>query len=260
MVAREAARRAGSIILSHRGTARVSLKEDHSLVTEADFKAQQSIIALIRAHFPQDGIVAEEDDVSWEAGGDHLWLIDPLDGTNNFAHGIPHYSISVACAHAGETVAGAVYDPLRDELFSAFKNGGAFLNDNPVTVSKTPFLPDAMVATGFYYDRGKMMRKTLESIGKLFEANIQGIRRFGSAALDLSWVACGRFDAYFEYKLSPWDFAAGMLLVREAGGRCTDAAGAPASLRSTGIAASNGLLQPEFVNIIKWDGGVAEEQ
>lgn len=247
-----AARQAGKILLKQQGCTSVSEKADNNLVTEADYAAQDLIVKTIRDHFPDHSIIAEED---FHANSDaaNLWIIDPLDGTNNFAHGIPHFSISIAYARAGQVVAGTVFDPIRDEMFSAVRGKGTFLNKTAISVSKASTLQEAIVATGFYYDRGTMMRKTLNSVEKLFEANIHGIRRFGSAALDLCWVACGRFDAYFEYKLSPWDFAAGMLIVEEAGGACSNQKGGQLDLTSTGIAVSNGIFHDDFINIVGWE-------
>ncbi len=249
-VAKEAARHAGSLIMELQGRASISEKAINNLVTEADLEAQEKIIKMIREHFPEHDIIAEEQDLSTSRSATELWIIDPLDGTNNFAHTIPHFCISIAYARSGQVATGAVFDPVRGEMFTAVEGKGAFLNGVPISVSKAPFLREAIVATGFYYDRGAVMRRTLNSIEKLFEANIHGIRRFGSAALDLCWVACGRFDAYFEYKLSTWDFAAGMLILKEAGGHCTDQKGGRLDLESTGIAASNGKFHNQFLNIV----------
>ncbi len=251
-VAQEAARRAGKIIMEQQGRALISEKARNNLVTEADLAAQETIIKFIGEHFPAHSIIAEEQDLSAHSGAANLWIIDPLDGTNNFAHTIPHFNISIAHARSGRVASGVVFDPVRGEMFTALRGKGAFLNGEPINVSEARSLQEAIVATGFYYDRGLIMRKTLNSIEKLFEANIHGIRRFGSAALDLCWVACGRFDAYYEYKLSTWDFAAGMLLVEEAKGRCTDHKGARLDLNSTGIAVSNGKFHDEFINIVGW--------
>lgn len=252
-IAEAAARRAGEIIMDCRGHISISEKAENNLVTEADLKAQEAIIELIRDYYPEHGILAEELDFQAKSSAGDLWIIDPLDGTNNFAHNIPHFSISIAYARSGRVMTGTVFDPVRGEMFSAERDKGAFLNGKPIKVSEAKTLKEAVVVTGFYYDRGTIMRKTLDSIEKLFEANIHGIRRFGSAALDLCWVACGRFDAYFEYQLSTWDFAAGMLIVEEAGGRCTDQAGRPLDLDSTGIAVSNGKIHKEFLEIVGWE-------
>ncbi len=250
--AEKAAHIAGKIILGYRGNSIISEKSTNNLVTEADFKAQEAIIDLIMEHFPNHSIIAEERDISAKKDAEHLWIIDPLDGTNNFAHNIPHYCISIAYASFGQVNTGVVFDPERKEMFTAIRNEGAYLNNTPIRVSKTKQLREAVIATGFYYDRGSMMRKTLDSIENLFENNIHGMRRFGSAALDLCWVACGRFDAYFEYNLSVWDFAAGMLVVDEAGGKTNDHRGDRISLNSTGIAVSNSRIHEQFLDIVAW--------
>lgn len=251
--AEKAARRAGELILGYRGSAIISEKSLNNLVTEADYKAQEAIVKTILDNYPDHSIIAEEKDLSAKRDSDNLWIIDPLDGTNNFAHNIPHYCISIAFARSGQIMGGVVFDPERDEMFTSVKGEGAFLNKNPINVSKAQSLQEAVVATGFYYDRGSMMRKTLDSIEKLFENNIHGMRRFGSAALDLCWVACARFDAYFEYNLSIWDFAAGMLILEEAGGKLNDQKGDELTLNSTGIAVSSGKFHDQFLNIVSWN-------
>ncbi len=249
-VAKEAGCRAGEIILEKQGQAAITEKAANNLVTEADLASQDAIIEMIGERFPDHSIIAEEQDLHQKSGAADQWIIDPLDGTNNFAHTIPHFCISIAYARSGRVEAGIVFDPVREEMFTAARGKGAFLNDNPIIVSEANSLQEAVIATGFYYDRGKIMRKTLQSIERLFEANIHGMRRFGSAALDLCWVACGRFDAYFEYTISTWDFAAGMLIVEEAGGCCSDQAGDSLDLNSSGIAVSNGNFHEEFLAVI----------
>lgn len=251
--AEKAAHNAGELVLGCRGSTVISEKSVNNLVTETDYKAQEVIIKTVLENFPMHSIIAEEKDHSAKKDAKHLWIIDPLDGTNNFAHNIPHYCISIAYASFGQVMAGVVFDPERKEMFTAVRNEGAYLNKTPIQVSKTESLQEAVIATGFYYDRGHMMRKTLSSIEKLFENNVHGIRRFGSAALDLCWVACGRFDAYFEYNLSVWDFAAGILIIEEAGGKTNDHKGDKINLNSTGIAVSNNKFHDQFLDIIRWD-------
>jgi len=252
-VAQEAARRAGRLIMEQQGKTSISKKGANNLVTEADLAAQETIIEMIGYHFPDHSIVAEEQDLEVKSGAPEQWIIDPLDGTNNYAHNIPHFSISIAYARSGRVEAGVVFDPGREEMFTAVRGKGAFLNGKPIGVSRALSLQEAVVATGFYYDRGLIMRKTLHSIEKLFEGNIHGIRRFGTASLDLCWVACGRFDAYFEYTLSVWDFAAGMLILEEAGGCCTDQEGKELNLNSSGIAVSNGNFHEQFLAVVGWN-------
>ena len=253
-IAKEAARKAGQVINEQQGKASISEKSASNLLTEADLAAQETIIEMVRSHFPDHSIIAEEQDLQGKSDAPDQWIIDPLDGTNNYAHTIPHYSISIAYARSGRVEVGVVFDPVRDEMFTALRGGGAFLNGKQVRVSEASTLREAIVATGFYYDRGRIMRKTLDSIEKLFDVNIHGIRRFGTASLDLCWVACGRFDAYFEYTLSMWDFAAGMLILEEAGGICTDQAGKELDLNSSGLAVSNGNFHAEFLAVVAWNG------
>jgi len=217
-----AAGRAAEIIMRPVRHLGVREKPRDGLVTEIDLQAQETIIGVLHDAFPDHSMLAEESAASrvTATAAEQLWIIDPLDGTTNFVHGIPHYCVSIAYARQGRIMVGVVLDPLRDELFTAVRGRGAERNGSPITVSQRATLDQLVVATGFYYDRGEMMEQTLETIRELFSRQVHGIRRLGSAALDLSWVACGRFDAFFEYRLSPWDYAAGALLVEEAAGRC----------------------------------------
>jgi myo-inositol-1(or 4)-monophosphatase len=248
----EAARAAGTIIANQFNSVAAVEKSSNNLVTETDIASENEIAAIVGKTFPSHSMLAEERRGNTGVLADHLWIVDPLDGTNNYAHGIPHFCVSIAYAERGEVLAGAVFDPMRGDMFTAEKGGGAFLNGARISVSSTSLVSESIITTGFYYDRGELMEKTLGAIHSLFKANIRGIRRLGSAALDLCWVACGRFDGYFEYRLSPWDFAAGMLLVREAGGRCSDRAGNKLMLTSDGVAVSNGRIHEEFLGVVKW--------
>ncbi|MDR0307253.1 MAG: inositol monophosphatase [Chitinispirillales bacterium] len=248
----EIAKNAGAFVKGMKGHVRVSDKGINDLVTEADTKAQRMIEDALIEQFPDSRFFGEEDEKRDALDSESLWIIDPLDGTNNFTHTIPVYCVSIAYASKGTVLCGCVYDPERDELFSAQRGGGAYLNGKKISVTNSASLQQAMVSVGFYYDRGELMEKTLCSVQALFKKNIRGIRRMGSAAIDLSWVACGRFDAYFEYFLSPWDYAAGMLLVQEAGGRISDRDGNPFVLGSTGAVASNGRFHEEFVSMVKY--------
>jgi len=248
-----AAKEAGNIILSKLGKSIVSQKgATNNLVTDADTASEQLIANLIQSHFPQSSILGEEVHLVDNLLLPSLWVIDPLDGTNNYAHGIPQFSISIAYAEYGEVLCGVVYDPLKGELFCAEKGSGSQLNGKPIAVSKNKNLSDCIIATGFPYERGELIDNTLRAIHHLFKSKIQCIRRMGSAALDLSWVACGRFDAYFEYFLSPWDFAAGSLILKEAGGIWGDKEGIDNGLNSKGIICSNGLLYEQLLHIIKY--------
>lgn len=248
-VALEAARRAGELLREGFGSnQRFSLKSSRlDLVTEYDRAAEELIIQTIRARFPEHGLLGEEGS-SWRTDAEYRWLIDPLDGTTNFAHGYPIFAVSIALAHGEELLLGAVYNPILDELFFAERGRGATLNGKPIRVSRIDKLGQALLATGFPYDP--------ERIGsnlRLFERFIyraQAIRRDGSAALNLCYVACGRFDGFWELDLKPWDIAAGALIVREAGGKVTAFSGGELDLYGNEVLASNGLLHEELLAVL----------
>jgi len=252
--AEEAAIRAGEIILQYYNITRVDEKGAGNLVTEADLKSEKAIREIILRDFPEHSILGEEEGGEEDINADNLWIIDPLDGTNNYAHGLPVFSVSIAYAEKGEVLTGLVFDPLRKETFTAEKGKGAHLNSRPIKTSQRK-LSEALIGTGFYYDRGAMMRSTLDSIGRLFENGIHGIRRSGSAALDFCYVASGRLDAYFEYHLGTWDFAAGMLILNEAGGECRDASGNPLSLSAETFAVCNGQFSDDLINLVRHPRG-----
>lgn len=218
-------------------------------VTTADVEAEKAIAAVIHRRFPRHGIMGEEGKYA-RSDSPWLWIVDPLDGTNNFSRGIPHYSVSVACAKEGEVVAGCVLDSERGELFTATKGGGAFLDGKRIHVSDAGSLDGALLGTGFYYDRGSPIRRTLKAAERFFDRGIMCVRRFGSAALDLCYVACGRFDGFWEYRLAPWDFAAGFLIVEEAGGVATDMEGRRLLLSDSYVVASNGLVQGPMLDVL----------
>ena len=222
----------------------------YNLVSEADLKSEQAILEIIRREFPQHGILAEEtrqDDTEQE----HLWIVDPIDGTNNFVHGIPHFAVSVAYYRDGEPACGVVYNPATKDCYEAIHGGGASHNGAPIQVAVCDSLDEALIGVGFYYDRGAMMTATLDAIRDLFRRQIHGIRRFGTASLDLCQVACGMFGAFFEYELSPWDFAAGRLIVSEAGGQVTTCDGRPLPTKCTSVLASNGRLHASMLEIVQ---------
>lgn len=252
-IATEAAEKAGQHLMSLFGKAEVRQKgSTQNLVTQADLESEKLICDLIEGAFPNHKLLLEEGQSTGVADDEHLWIIDPLDATNNFAHNIPHFSVSIAYASNGDVKVGVIIDPTRNELFHAVKGGGAFLNGQPIQVTESTRLEESIVGTGFYYDRGTMMKKTLDSIHTLFSRNIRGMRRMGSAAIDLSWVACGRFDAFFEYKLEPWDYSAGKLLIEEAGGKCSDRVGNPLQIDSQNVIVSNGKIHDLVVDAVKW--------
>ena len=251
--ARMAADEAGKIMLGYFNTQfEVMEKSSNNLVTRADLESEERILSSIKKMYPGHSFLAEEKHPEASANAEHLWIIDPLDGTTNFAHGIPHFCVSIAYARHGSVKMGLVYDPMRKEYFSAIAGEGAFLNGQRIGVSQSRALNQSVIATGFYYDRGALMEKTLETIHALYKQNIRDIRRTGSAALDMCWVACGRFDGYFEYRLSPWDFSAAMLIIREAGGVCVDKTGKPLGVKSENVVASNAAISGEFLKFVEW--------
>lgn len=249
----EAARAGGEVLLKYFQTGMIADhkndSETYNLVSIADVEAEHAIVEVIRHAFPDHAVLGEEshhDDVKSE----HLWVVDPLDGTNNFVHGIPHYAVSIAYYRHGKPKCGVVFNPSRGDWYEATAGGGAFHNGKQVRVCESETLDKVLVSVGFYYDRGEMMEATLAAIRDLFHAQIHGIRRFGTAALDLVQVGCGLFGAYFEYQLSPWDFAAGVLFVEEAGGRVTTSLGEPLPLRKTHLLASNGRLHEQVQRLV----------
>ena len=250
-IARDAARAGGDIIaqLFARGDVQqIEKGESYNLVSEADLRSEKAIVEVIRAEFPDHAMLGEEthkDDISAE----HLWIIDPLDGTNNFAHQIPHFAVSIAYYRRSEAICGVVYNPVRDEWYEADRGSGARRDGKAIRVSDASRLQEILVGTGFYYDRGEMMEKTLAAIRDLFRANIHGMRRFGTASLDLAMVATGAFGAFFEYQLAPWDYAAGKLIIEEAGGCYTDLSGEAAVSQSA--VASNGAVHDELMASVR---------
>ncbi|MBD3343478.1 MAG: inositol monophosphatase [Chitinivibrionales bacterium] len=249
--ARYAATEAGSVILSLFNKAQVHYKDLNDPVTQADIDAQEKITGIIKEQFPSHQFLNEEDTREQDYDSDHLWIIDPLDGTNNYIGGIPHFGVSVAYAEKGVLKAGVVYDPVRDEMFYA-DSGGAYLNEKPIRVTTTETLKGAVVATGFSTDRGEPVEKTCDIVKMLLKNDIRAFRRMGSAALDLCWVACGRLDAYFEYSLHTWDFAGGAHIVKQAGGECVSSQGTELRLDSSGVIASNSVLFDAFKRKTAW--------
>jgi myo-inositol-1(or 4)-monophosphatase len=198
----------------------VQTKSLNSLVTYVDIEAEKMLVSGLREILPEAGFLTEEETTS-EEKGETFWIIDPLDGTTNFLHGLPVFAISIALMHEGEIVVGVVYEIGHSELFYAWKNGGAFLNEKPIRVSAKSPLKDTLLATGFPYHDFSKMPQYMNLLQDCFRLS-RGMRRIGSAATDLAYVAAGRFDGFFEYGLNPWDVAAGCLLVTEAGGKVSD--------------------------------------
>ncbi len=249
-VGRQAARDAGRLLReAFTQSQRITLKGVHDPVTESDFRSQELIVGRIRTAFPEHRILAEEAGGPAVAGDPAAgrWIIDPLDGTVNFAHGFPMFAVSIAYEDAqGEVAYGVVYDPLREELFEASRGGGATLNGLPLRVSEVALLDRALLATGFPYDVAQRLEATVGRFRRLLVL-AQGVRRAGSAALDLCYLAAGRFDGFWEENLKPWDTAAAALIVREAGGRLTTLAGTPFTLDADFVVASNTLLHEQLL-------------
>jgi myo-inositol-1(or 4)-monophosphatase len=220
------------------------------LVTEVDHACEALIVEGLARERPGDAVLAEEGRGSDRAGARLRWLIDPLDGTTNYAHGYPRFCVSIGIEREGEPLAGVVYDPLLDELFSARRGGGAFLNGRRLGVSGESEIGRALVATGFAYDVRRSAEDNLDHFAR-FVKTVRAVRRDGSAALDLCYVAAGRLDGYWELKLHPWDVAAGALLVREAGGRVSDLAGGPVPASGAEIVASNGRLHDAMLELLR---------
>jgi myo-inositol-1(or 4)-monophosphatase len=249
-VGREAALEAGQLLLRRFQTEfAVSKKGIVNLVTEVDIAAEKLIVSRIRKAFPTHLILAEENH-SQVSGSGFKWIIDPLDGTTNYAHGYPVFSVSIGLEVAGELEWGAVFDPTRNELFTASRGAGAFCNDAPVRVSKTESLVASLLATGFPYDVHTSRQNNLKNYCA-FAVRSQGVRRGGSAAVDLCYVAAGRLDGFWELKLNPWDCAAGTLIVREAGGSVTDFRDRPSSIYGGEIVASNALIHGQMLETLE---------
>jgi len=250
-----AARLAGGIQRDYAGkNINVTSKNTRSdLVTEVDIKCEEAIISAIKEVFPDHGALAEEKGEYAAASGNRRWIIDPLDGTVNYAHGFPVYCSSVALEADGEVVVGAVYDPVRDEMFHAFLGGGAWLNGKQIHASTTAQLGDSLLATGFPYTIRTEALNNLRQFSA-FAMRAQAIRRPGAAALDLCYVACGRLEGFWEFHLKPWDMAAGALIVTEAGGTVSSDLGASFSVYKPAVVASNGHIHHQMIDTLEEAG------
>jgi len=251
-VAIDAAKKAGELIKESLGTIsseKIQNKDVFDYVTNVDKESEQLIIDLIHKHFPAHEILAEE---SGETGCEHShrWIIDPLDGTTNFIHSYPNSAVSIALEENGTLILGVIYDPYRDELFCAEKGRGAFLNDSPIQVSKRSNLSFCLIATGFPFRNKDFLSLYWQVLSEIF-LKVSGVRRTGSAALDLAHIACGRFDGFLELKLSPWDVAAGSVIIQEAGGKITDFAGENNHVRTGNVIASNSLIHDFLLQKVK---------
>lgn len=249
----QTARDAGRVLAERFGrNLRISNKSELDLVTESDLASERLIIDRIKTHYPRHTILAEESGTNSPAAegaqSDWRWIIDPLDGTTNYAHGYPCFCVSMGLERNGTLELGVIYDPLRDEVFAAERGQGAALNGKRIHVSPTPSLAGALLCTGFPYDvreRGQFARHFAN-----FIMNAQGVRRDGAAALDLAYVAAGRFDGFWEEGLKPWDVAAGILLIEEAGGRVSDYHNGPLDIFTPPILASNGLIHEQMMRVL----------
>ena len=249
-VAREAAFKAGSKLKPLLGRVlEVRKKGEIDLVTEADFLAEKAIIDTIRRHFPRDSILSEEMG-EYKALPERLWIIDPLDGTTNLAHALPFYAVCIGLQVDGHLVLGLVLNPIMDEHFEALDGGGAFLNGAPIHVSRVSTLVESLVATGFPYSVHEDARTIIQRLHQVL-VRAQGVRRLGSAALELCYLGAGRFDAYWEEGLNPWDTAAATVIVKEAGGRLTDYDGNPFSPYLRTVVATNALVHEAILEALQ---------
>jgi len=249
----EAAKQAGALLIRYAKTGfRIEHKNPIDLVTDADRAAERCILEHIRKRFPSHRILSEEEGATALTPSRYQWIVDPLDGTTNFAHGFPFYSVSIGVERDGAGLIGVVFDPTRNELFTAQAGAGARLNGTSIAVSRIDHLDRALLVTGFSYDIRETPNNNLDHFAR-FALKTQGLRRTGSAALDLCYVASGRFDGFWEVRLSPWDMAAGIVILSEAGGIVTDLAGGSHSIYGKELVASNGLIHPAMVRLLRQD-------
>lgn len=248
-VALEAALKGGSVLLKNFGRYnKVSYKGEINLVTETDHLSERVIVDHLHQNFKEHTIITEEI-YTLKQDSEYQWLVDPLDGTTNYAHGFPVFCISIGLAWQNQIILGVVYQPLLKEMFVAEKGGGSFLDKKRISVSQTKELKQSLLATGFPYDIRTSKNNNLDHFCH-FAVSAQAVRRAGAAALDLAYTAAGRFDGFWEFKLNPWDVAAGMLLVEEAGGRVSDFSGASCDIYKGEILASNGRIHSQIIRVL----------
>jgi len=246
----DAAREAGQMLKENLNVSReISFKGDVDLVTNFDNQSQKMIFDRLSTKFADHDFIAEEG-LEQEKGGDFRWIFDPLDGTTNYAHRFPIFTVSIALEWKGQVICGVVYDPMRDEMFTGIKGEGAFLNRRHIKVSSIDELDKSLVATGFPYDLRESNDNNIAHFNN-FLTRVQAIRRCGSAAMDLCYVACGRFDGFWELKLKPWDVAAAALIVEEAGGHRSDFGDGEFSIYSQETLGTNGLIHQQMVDVLK---------
>jgi len=250
-VAIDAARAAGHLLKSELpGSRRIAYKgSPTNLVTEMDARVEELIVGRLRAAFPDDAVLGEERGASTGRSG-RRWIIDPLDGTTNYAHGFPAFGVSIGLESAGRIELGVVYDPNLDEMFVAARGHGTTVNDRPLAVSTTPTLDESLLATGFPYNIREAQDNNLKEYAA-FSVRVRAVRRLGSAVLYLAWMAAGRLDGYWELRLGAWDVAAGSLLVEEAGGCITDLTGGALNLDAPSLVASNGRIHSAILDVLR---------
>lgn len=250
-VARQAALKAGKLLMASYGklrTSQIGMKAKNDFVTDLDRRSERLIVSMIKKHFPDHAIQAEEGGVT--RGQNALWVIDPLDGTSNYIHQFPQFSVSIAVMDQKGIQTGVVYDPLHKEFFHAERKKGAYLNGRRLRVTRVPKLADALMTTGIPFRARDRFDEYLRSFRAISMGSV-GLRRGGSAALDLAYVACGRFDGFWEMDLSPWDIAAGALIIQEAGGKITDLWGGKDFLKNGDTLASNGKIHSQLLAITR---------
>ncbi|MGB5106457.1 MAG: inositol monophosphatase family protein [Candidatus Zixiibacteriota bacterium] len=245
----DTAKAAGKLLFDNsRKTRQIQFKGRIDLVTEMDLRAEKLIVSRLRKALPESSFLTEEGSAQ-ESASDFKWIIDPLDGTTNYAHTFPVWSVSIALEYRGEVIVGCVYDPTRDELFTATKHDKSRLNGRPISVTNRQKLGQSLLATGFPYDIRTSPVNNLANFAR-FVKTARAVRRAGSAALDLCYLACGRFDGYWELKLHTWDMAAGVLIVKQAGGKITDFSGNAFSIYTDKLLASNGRIHKEMQRVL----------
>ncbi len=246
-------KRAGLILKNEYGkTQSITYKGAINLVTEMDHRAEAAVIEILEKEFPSHSILTEES-IGREGSSSYRWILDPLDGTTNYAHGYPFFCVSLALEKDGQIIWGIIYDPLREELFAAEAGRGATVNGRALQVSAARLMHQSFLCTGFPYDMRESTEDNLRYFSR-FAKIVQAIRRDGSAALDLCYVAMGRFDGFWEMKLNPWDVAAGGLIVTEAGGRVTNFSGNPFTINGQEILATNGLIHEDMLSVLSKQG------
>ncbi len=253
-IAKEAATKAGEIQLRDLNKIKnISFKDTkgkNNILTEIDTECEGVILSILKENFPSHDILAEESGKNVENNSDYIWLIDPLDGTMNYSHSYPFFSVSIALEYKGEVICGLVYDPFKNEMFTAVKGMGAELNDKEIKVSAVELLEYSLVVSGTFHHSDELVMDKLIEILKNLSLKAQGVRRDGSAALDLCYVACGRYESFWELGLNPWDIAAGSLILEEAGGKVTDLKGGKFSNYNHQLVASNGLIHKEMIDLL----------